>query len=319
MPISENPWTDPELLAIAPWLAARGLANLSPVTSPLAECRTMIDRIGAALNEGSVPLADERDVAVPAPQGAIPCRLYRPDGIAQPPLLVYAHGGSFALGSLTPWDAYLRDLVRASGAAVLAVDYRLAPEHRFPAGSDDMIAVARHAAAHGELWGTDASRLAIGGDSAGANLALGAAIALRDAGASPLRFMMLVYGAYAMRGDTPSWQRLGTGRYGLSTAQLAWIHAHYFSRPEEIDDRRASPLGADLHGLPPAHMLVGTLDPLLDENHLLAQRLSAAGVPNTLHVYAGLTHGFIRYGRMIRTVGRAVEACAVALRHGLAG
>ena len=174
------PWIDPQLVAMGDWLKARGLASLSPVTSPLADCRIMLDRIGMELNVGSRPLARERDIAIPAAHGGISCRLYLPDHIERPPLLVYAHGGSFALGTLTAWDRMLRDLVCRSGVAVLSVDYRLAPEHRFPAAWEDMLTVLRHVARRGSDLGIDPTRLAAGGDSAGANLALGAALALRD-------------------------------------------------------------------------------------------------------------------------------------------
>jgi acetyl esterase len=181
-------------VALAAHLKSRGLAPLNPTRAPLAECRAMTERIGAVLNEGSVPLELERDLAIPGPGGAIPCRIYLPDGVARPPLLVYAHGGSFALGALASWDGMLRELVRGSGAAVLSVGYRLAPEQRFPAGFDDMLAALHYAAREGATLGIDPTRLAVGGDSADANLALGSALALRDGGASPVCFMLLIYG-----------------------------------------------------------------------------------------------------------------------------
>ncbi len=308
-----TPWIDPQMVAMGDWLKARGLASLSPVTSPLAECRAMLDRIGTALNAGSEPLRRERDIAIAAEQRSIPCRLYLPDDIERPPLLVYAHGGSFALGTLSAWDRMLRDLVRRSGVAVLSVDYRLAPEQRFPAGYDDLLAVTRHVARHGSELGIDAARLALGGDSAGANLALGAALALRDASDSVLSFLLLIYGVYSMDVSGLSWRRLGAGNYGLSVAQMAWIGANYVERADQVDDWRVSPQKARLQGLPPAHLIVGSLDPLQDDNHALAARLASAGVTHRLECYAGLTHGFIRYGNLIATADRAVTDCAAAL------
>lgn len=309
---------DPGLVAQAQAIQARGLRPMNPATAPLADCRAMQARIAAVLNEGSVPLACERDIALPRAGGTIPCRLYPPDGITRPPLLVYAHGGSFALGTLNAWDGMLRDLVRASSVAVLSVDYRLAPEHRFPAGFDDMLSAVRYAAREGAALGIDSSRLAVGGDSAGGNLALASAVALRDAGVSPLKFMLLVYGVYSTDNTTPSWVELGTGDYGLSAAQMDWIWANYLNTPREKHDIRVAPLTADMSGLPPAHLTVGALDPLIDDSRALAQRLAAANVAHTLAVYEGLTHGFIRSGPYSATVQRAVAECAAALSRALA-
>jgi acetyl esterase len=308
---------DPELVAMGEEMKRRGLASLNPASSPLSECRAMLDRIGAFLNEESLPLARERNLSITGPHGMIPCRLYMPDGIKQPPLLVYAHGGSFALGSLTAWDAMLRDLVRQSGVAIVSVAYRLAPEHRFPIGFDEVLATIRYFAVEGASLGVDPKRMAAGGDSAGANLALGAALALRDGARSPLSFLLLVYGAYSTDGDSASWERFGTGTYGLSRAQLRWIWEHYLTTPDQLSDWRVGPLKAAMHNLPPAHLLVGTLDPLLDDSHAMARRLNEAGVPNELKVYEGLTHGFIRYGRFIGTARRAVSDCAAALAKAL--
>ena len=315
--MSEKSKLDSGLVAFAETLKARGLRPLSPTSAPLADCRVMQVRIAAVLNEGSVPLTHERDIAAPGASGSIPCRLYLPGDVARPPLLVYAHGGSFALGALDGWDGMLRELVRASGVAVLSVGYRLAPEHRFPAGFDDMLAVVRYAACEGAELGIDASRLAVGGDSAGGNLALAAAVTLRDAGASPLSFMLLNYGVYSADNTTPSWAELGAGDYGLSAAQMDWIWATYLNSPAERADSRVAPLTARMAGLPPAHLIVGDLDPLIDDSRALAQRLAEAKVAHTLVVYQGLTHGFIRSGAYSDTVKRAVADCAAALSRAL--
>ncbi len=304
---------DSGLAAQAEALKARGLRPLNLTSAPLADCRAMTARIGVVLNEGSVPLQRERDLAIPGAQGhQVPCRLYLPDGAARPPLMVYAHGGSFALGALASWDGMLRELVRASGVAVLSVGYRLVPEHRFPAAFDDMLSVVRHAAREGEALGVDSSRLAVGGDSAGGNLALSAAQALRDAGASSLSFMLLIYGVYSTDNTTPSWAELGTGA-GLSAAQMEWIWANYLETPSLRADVRVAPLTASMGGLPPAHLIVGNLDPLIDDSRALAQKLTAANIPQTLKVYEGLPHGFIRSGPYSETVRRALAECAAAL------
>jgi acetyl esterase len=312
-----TPWIDPELVAAGKLLQEKGLVAPDRTKAGLAEVRAMTDRIGAFLGEGSAPLPRERDLSLPGPHGQVPCRLYLPDGIERPGCIVYLHGGGFMQGSLNSWDAMLRDLVRESGVAALSVDYKLSPEHKFPVAFDETVAMIRLMAREGSGLGIDPARLAAGGDSAGANLALAAALRLRDAGEPVLRFLLLVYGCYSTDAESPSWQRFGQGA-GLSQAQMRWIWDTYLTRPEERSDWRAAPLGARLEGLPRAHMIVGNLDPLYDDSEALAARLKEAGVPATLKVYEGLNHGFIRYGRLIASARRAVADCAKALREAMA-
>ena len=312
-----KPWIDPELVAAGQLLQQRGLVAPDRTQAPLSEVRAGVDRIGAFLGEGSVPLQRERDLALPGPHGQVPCRLYLPDNAERPPLIIYAHGGGFMQGSIPSWDAMLRELVLESGVAALSVEYKLSPEHRFPAAFEEMTAMIRLAAREGAGLGVDPARLAVGGDSAGANLALAAALALRDAGERALGFMLLLYGVYSTDTESPSWQRFGRGA-GLSQTQMRWIWETYLERPEQQKDWRAAPMLANLTGLPPAHLIVGSLDPLLDDSNRLAARLEEAGVPCKLTVYEGLNHGFIRYGRLIASARRAVGDCAAALRKALA-
>jgi acetyl esterase len=219
-------------------------------------------------------------------------------------------------GGLPSWDAMLRELVRQSGVGALSVDYRLSPEHKFPVAVEELLAMVRLAAREGSGLGIEPTRLAIGGDSAGANLALAAALALRDAGERALSFMLLIYGCFSTDTESPSWQRFGRGA-GLSQTQMRWIWETYLERPEQRDDWRAAPLLADLEGLPRSHLIVGNLDPLLDDSQRLAARLQKDGVSCELEVYEGLNHGFIRYGRLITAARRAVGDCAAALRSAL--
>jgi acetyl esterase len=312
-----TPWVDPELIAAGKLLQEKGLVASERTVAPMAEVRVAQDRIGAFLGEGSLPLKNERDLSLPGPRGQVPCRLYMPDDAERPPLIVYAHGGAFVQGSLPSWDHFLRDLVRQSGVAALSVDYRLAPEHGFPAAFDDMVAVTRLMAREGAGLGIDPARLAVGGDSAGANLALGAALAMRDAGERALKFQLLIYGVYTTDCDSPSWQSFGQGA-GLSIASMSWAWETYLGDKADYRDWRAAPYLADLAGLPPAHLIVGTLDPLLDDSNNLYAKLQAAGVPCNLTVYQGINHGFIRYGRLIGTARRAIADCAAALKAGLA-
>jgi acetyl esterase len=219
-------------------------------------------------------------------------------------------------GSIPSWDHFLRDLARQSGVAVLSVDYKLSPEVKFPVAFDEMVAITKLAAREGAGFGIDPSRLAVGGDSAGANLALAAALALRDAGERALRFQLLLYGCFSTDCDSPSWQRFGQGA-GLSQTQMRWIWETYLEKPEQMSDWRAAPMVADLAGVAPAHLIVGSLDPLLDDSNKLAAKLKAAGVPGNLTVYHGINHGFIRYAKLIGAARRAIADCAVALKAAL--
>ena len=311
------PWVDPELIAAGKLLQENGLVAPDRTVAPLAEVRAAQDRVGAFLGLDSVPLQSERDVMMPGPHGDVPCRFYYPEGIVNPPCLVYMHGGGFMQGSLNSWDHFLRDLVRQSGVAVMSVDYRLSPEVKFPVAFEETVAIIRLAARDGAAQGIDPKRLAVGGDSAGANLALAAALALRDAGEKLLSFQLLIYGVYSAEVESPSWQQFGRGA-GLSQSQFRWILETYLADPSHAADWRVAPLLADLKGLPPAHLIVGSLDPLLDDSNNLAAKLKSAGVPSELTIYQGINHGFIRYGRLIRTARNAVADCAAALKRAFA-
>src|SRR5690349_22667989 len=174
---ASTPWVDPELIAAGKLLQEKGFVVPDRTVAPLAEVRAAQERVGAFLGEGSVPLKDERDFSLPGPHGQVPCRLYLPDGVIRPPLLIYAHGGGFMQGSIASWDHFLRDLARQSGVAALSVDYQLSPEVKFPVAFEEIVAMVRLAAREGAGFGIDPARLAVGGDSAGANLALAAALA----------------------------------------------------------------------------------------------------------------------------------------------
>ena len=311
-------WVDPELIAAGKLMQEKGLVPPDRTKVALSEVRAAQDRAGAFLGEGSVPLKDERDLVLPGPHGQVPCRLYLPDDAgARPALIVYAHGGGFMQGSIPSWDHFLRDLVRQSGVAALSVDYQLSPEVKFPVAFEEMVAITRLMAKEGAGLGIDPGRLALGGDSAGANLALAAALALRDAGEKALRFQLLLYGCFSTDCDSPSWQRFGQGA-GLSQTQMKWIWETYLEEPEQASDWRAAPMLGDLRGVAPAQLIVGSLDPLIDDSNNLAARLKAAGVPHQLTVYQGINHGFIRYGRLIGTARRAIAECAAALKAGVA-
>lgn len=262
-------------------------------------------------------VAAVRELKAPGPHGEIPLRLYRPLGSAASdvlPVLVYCHGGGWVIGDLDTHDTLCRELANGSGACVIAVDYRMGPEHRFPAAVDDAIAATQwvHRQA-GELR-IDPARLAVGGDSAGGNLAAVVAIAARDSGTLPIAFQLLIYPATDQRRIAPSHAANGQG-FLLTTETMAYFAGHYIADPAQYLDWRASPLLHDkLAGLPPAFVLTAGHDPLRDEGLAYAQRLSDAGNRATQVCFERQIHGFITMGRVIDEANTAVALCAAVLR-----
>lgn len=267
-------------------------------------------------------IAETRDVAASGPQGPIPLRLYHPLPAAQrktaPPVLVYYHGGGWVIGDLDTHDTLCRELANAAGIAVVAVDYRMGPEHRFPAAADDCIAATRWVHKHAAELGVDATRLAVGGDSAGGNLAAVVAIAMREAGDVPIRFQLLIYPATDQRRGWPSHTTNGQG-YLLTADTMAYFHDHYITDKAQDLDWRASPLlHPDLSKLPPALVLTAGYDPLRDEALQYSHKLTQAGNRCTHILFERQIHGFITMGKVLDEANTAVQICAAELRRALA-
>ena len=265
-------------------------------------------------------MGELRDLTAPGPHGPIALRLYRPQSVSADavlPALVYYHGGGWVIGDLDSHDVLCRQLCNASGAAVVSVDYRLAPEHRFPAAVDDAYAAFCWVAANAASMKVDATRLAVGGDSAGGNLAAVVALMARDQGGPKISLQLLIYPAtdFAFAGGS----YLSEAEVlPLTDKAMAWFQAHYLGTtdPAPRTDWRLSPLRAASHqGLPPAFVLVAEHDVLRDEGLAYAAKLEAAGVAVERVQFPGMIHGFITMGRMVRAADRAVEACAGAMRH----
>ena len=262
-------------------------------------------------------LASVDEVSLAGPAGPIVCRLYRPVLAPLLPALLYFHGGGWVVGSLDTHDRIMRLMAEKSGAIVMGVDYRLAPEHKFPAPHDDALAALRHAIRHGRDWGIDQVRLAVGGDSAGANLALAACLGLNGAERAPVRIQLLYDGTFGLR-DSASLRACNDVVYGLSGADMDRFRRHLIRSPADLADPRLDNLAADLSGLPPAFIAAAELDCLLDDSRAMAQRMSAAGVPNELTVYRGVLHGFLHYSRMLEPAMRALDEGATALKQAFA-
>jgi acetyl esterase len=264
-------------------------------------------------------VASVQGLQAQGPHGPIPLRLYRPiteKAADVLPALIYFHGGGWVIGDLDSHDTLCRQLANGAGCIVVAVDYRLGPEHRFPAAVDDSLAAIRWVRDNAAALGIDKDRIAVGGDSAGGNLAAVAAIDARDAG-TPLAFQLLIYPATDMRQASNSYQTNGQG-YMLTHDTMAYFRSHYI-RPDQYDDWRASPLlHADLTQLPDAFVLTAGFDPLRDDGLLYAERLTAAGNRATYACFERQIHGFILMGRVLDEAHSAVNLCAAELRRALA-
>jgi acetyl esterase len=265
-----------------------------------------------------VALPRVEDFTIPGPSGhAIPARLYAPSTEANLPVMLYMHGGGFVIGCIDTCDAMCRSVAQQAGVAVVAIDYRLAPEHKFPAGLHDTWDAFQWLAREAHTLGLDASRMAVGGDSAGATLAATAALMARDAGL-PLRLQALFYPSVQTSMATDSLKAFAKGLI-LDAGVMAWFDAH--ARQAGVpDDWHREPLKAANHqGLAPAWISVAECDPLADDGRLYADKLKAASVPTELVVWPGTVHDFINLGRFIPQAALAHTAMAQALRQALLG
>lgn len=310
---------DPQVAELGELAARAGLVAADPLRLPLAEARAAAERYHLFLNGPALP-ADVREVEAAGPSGPLRLRLIRPpstDGLtgADPlPVLIYFHGGGFVLNSIDTHDRLLRLLARHSGVVVCAVAYGLAPERRFPHQRGEALAALRWVVKHGAGHGLDPERIAVGGDSAGANLALGLALDARDEPGPPLSFGMLLYGMFAHDFDTESHRLFGDGRYGLTTERMRWYWRQYLGHGGITRDPAAAPLLADLQGLPPLHVTAAGLDCLRDDSLRLARRLEAARIPHRLVLHDTLPHSFASMTRHVRKAETAVVQAAEEVR-----
>ncbi len=304
---------DPEMAA-AVGESQRLYAELGPIAPDdyLAQ-RAAYIRERAFWNAIKPELAAVENLSIPGPGGPLACRLYRPSRETRLPALVYFHGGGWVLGNLDTHDRIMRLLALRSGAAVFGVDYRLAPEHKFPAAWDDALASLRHCAKQASSLGIDPMRLAVGGDSAGANLSVATCLSLTSAERAAVKLQLLYYGAFGLS-DSASARAYGNDSDGLTRAAMDRFRAWVRCDPGDLADPRLDNLSADLSGLPPAFIAASGLDPLLDDSRSLAQLLSEAGVANELVVYEGVLHGFLHCSRMVGKAMLALDAGAAALK-----
>jgi acetyl esterase len=299
-------------------LALARAPELAQSTVPEARARVATD--AQTFKGPELDVAHVSDLVVPGPGGSFTTRLYVPSGASDSgPLLVYYHGGGFVVCDLDTHDNVSRFLARQAGVRVLSVDYRLAPEHRFPAAIDDALAAFRFAVEQAGELGADPARIAVGGDSAGGNLAAGVARLTSEEGGPAPAFQLLFYPWLDLAAERSSYELFGEGFY-LTGSDLRWYRDHYLADQADAADPRCSPLAADrLDGVPPAYISVAGFDPLRDDGEAYAKRLRDAGVRVALRRHPGLIHGFANTVAIGHSAREAVLEAAGALRMALAG
>ncbi|MBV9116962.1 MAG: alpha/beta hydrolase [Acetobacteraceae bacterium] len=305
---------DPQIQALLD--AARELPALQTLTPEQARAQFAARRFEGV----RVPaIAGAEDRAIDGPGGPLGLRVYTPLGQGPFPLLVFFHGSGFVVCSLDTHDAMCRNLCAGAGCVVVSVDYRLAPEHKFPAAPEDCLHATRWAATNAASLGADPARVAVGGDSAGGNLAAVTALRVRDEGGPALCAQLLVYPVTEYwDAGMPSYAENAEG-YGLTRDGMKWFWDHYLENLEDARDPRAAPLRApDLRGLPPALVVTAEYDPLRDEAERYAARLREAGVPAELVRYAGMNHGFFFWPGVVDVAGTALDAASAWLRRAFA-
>ena len=298
-------------------LALAGEPELEDLTVPAARARIVHD---AGTFEGpKLEVASASDMTLDGAAGPLRGRLYVPPGATGAgPLLLYFHGGGFVVGDLETHDNLCRFLARRAGLRVLAVDYRLAPEHPFPAPIEDAVAVFRFAVEHPEELGADPARIAVGGDSAGANLAAGVARIAGGAGGPAPAFQLLFYPWVDLSSERRSHELFAEGFY-LTRSDLHWYRRHYLADESQAADPRCSPLAAgELEAGPPAYIATAGFDPLRDEGEEYARRLREAGTPVALRRHPGLIHGFANTVAIGHAAREAVLEATGALQMALA-
>ncbi len=253
--------------------------------------------------------------AIPGPGGPLAIRIYRPKDALRA-ALVYFHGGGWVLGSLESADATCRALTNRSRCVVISIDYRLAPESKFPAAVDDAYAATRWIAANASDLRIDPARIAVGGASAGGNLAAAVALVARERGGPKIAFQLLTVPVAELSSKAESHREFAEG-YGLSAADMTWFGLHYVRTPADADDPRASVLRADLHGLPPAFVITAECDPLRDDGEAYADRLRELGIAARYKRYPGMFHGFMSFPSVLPEASEAFEDAGSALREAL--
>ncbi|WP_342359640.1 alpha/beta hydrolase [Terrarubrum flagellatum] len=310
-----TPYIDPAMQPILD--AARAAPPVDYRSMTMADARALFDRNAAPWNVGRPDVQTISDLQISAAPQAIPARLYRPaSGVL--PVIIFVHGGGWTFGNIETHDGAMRWLAIESGCAVLGVDYRLAPEHPFPAPMDDILAALSFVEKGGLGAEIDASRIALAGDSAGANLALATLLARRDRKEKLPRTAALFYGCYEPLATSESHRAFGDGSYLLSTVNMNWYWGNYLGPNAASPDPTAASSRANLAGLPPLYLNAAGLDPLCDDTLTMSRRLAAAGIKHRFDHFPGVVHGFLRMARELPAARDALRAAGQYLQDALA-
>jgi acetyl esterase len=303
----------PEVRALLEANEAEGAPAMETL-SPAEARQAVIDALKAVAGQ-SEEIGRVEDFRIPHPEHPIPIRIFTPTGDGPFPSLVYFHGGGWVVCDLDTHDAVCRAIARRAGAVVVAVDYRLSPEYKFPAAVEDCYTATEWVAANAASLAVDPRRIAVGGDSAGGNLSAVMCLKSRDEGGPALALQVLVYPVTNLASfDTPSYREFAEGYY-LTRAEMEWFRGHYLARTEDAQSPYASPLLApDLRGLPPALVITAECDTLRDEGEAYAKRLAEAGVEVACTRYGGMIHPFFSLGGAFSQGRRAIEQVAAAVR-----
>lgn len=308
---------DPLLKALLDQMAAQPVPPMWEM-EPAAAREAFAAMIGL-VGPKDVPIGKVENLTAPGPAGDLALRVYSPvaAGSKALPALIFFHGGGFVIGDLDTYDGLCRIFANEAGVRVISVDYRLAPEHKFPAAVDDAIAAANWVEANAAMLGIDANRLAVGGDSAGGALAAVVTQAAKQNGKPRISFQMLLFPVTQIGEETASLQAFAEG-YFLERATLLWFYEHYLPGDADRADPRVSPLKCfDASGLPPAYVMLAGFDPLHDEGLAYAQKLRAAGVSVAVEDYPDMVHDFVFMQGVLPQAQSAIKAAAAALKTAL--
>ena len=296
---------DPEMLAFQreseAFAAKHPPVKLEP---PFGVPRALNDKLSMRAVAGGPTPAETIDHWIPAEGRRVFCRVYRPRTDKPTAVMIYFHGGGWVWSSVDTHDRIAREFSAAAQVSVVSVDYSLSPEAKFPRALNECVEAIRYIAQHGPDWSLDTSQILLGGDSAGGNLALAAAVQLRDHGGPGLKGIVVAYPVCDSNFETPSYREFATG-YGLTRDRMAAFWNLYVERPHDLHHPLAAPLRAELDGLPPVLILLAELDVLRSEGEALAEKLRRSGVDTELDVYQGVSHGFLR---ACGTVAKARDA-----------
>lgn len=281
---------------------------------PLPERRSAAEKVRAPWRAGGPKMLRTVETTI----GGVRARVHVPNDARPLAALLYLHGGGWMMFSIDTHDRLMREYAQRAGVVVLGLDYGLSPEAKFPVALEQSVAAIGWLKGEGAALGIDPARLAIGGDSAGANLAVSTALKLRESGTTKLRAMLLNYGAFSPV-PTPSFGRYGGPSYMLTPEEMQVFWTNYTSGPDELDNPLVAPLRADLHDLPPAFFCIAACDILADSNRVMAARCAAAGVPCEEHVYEGATHSFLEAVSVSALADKALSDEATWLRAHLTG